>query len=476
VLAAMPAQPTATREDTVADETQPTPQVALPLPEETTAPPTGTPTPATPLPTDTAFVPPEAQLTQLVTGWQPPTPVATATARPQVGRPTVPAGPAVIYEVTAAGGTQRSRLELFSIYPVQAQWVGFGIDVSPYSLDHADWLHLMALRDAAGFFNLAATYQVNDAGAGLAHAVTFREGTQAKTVTLTAAGGAAAPPALLDLLAALRRMEAQAEGRFPAVALTGTPESMVLPTTPLPGADPAAPPLLTYQVGDYVVQLRGNGPLQVYRAPAGALETALPLSPTQLDELHGLLLNNVLFGLSDLYAPEGRAGRTAERFVLTQGGRSKRIGWDDAPLIPGELRDLVTWLRTAAQIPPHAGQAPRDPVISYNIQGGNGVLAGMTIDDSGLVQSLQGQELQLTPEQFQALKDQFQASGFFTMESAPYRRPDWEGRAPWWVSVSYHRPNDLPFVIQADSGTNPPPGFQALVTRLAEILAQVMAK
>jgi hypothetical protein len=116
-------------------------------------------------------------------------------------------------------------------------------------------------------------------------------------------------------------------------------------------------------------------------------------------------------------------------------------------------------------------------IISYNIQGGpHGVLAGMTIDDQGVVTSLVGQEMQLTPEQLQELKDLFQTSGFFNMESAPYLHVPWAPAGTWVVSVMYHQPDQLPFEIHVESGIDPPSGFQILVAHLADILAQVMAK
>lgn len=388
--------------------------------------------------------------------WQPP--------EPPVFRQSAPP-PFLRYEAGAPNSGDDIVIELGN-YMASAWRQGGNFD--QLETEPGDLYHVKALIAAAQLFSLRDSYSGgngNDNGNGLQHTIAYTETGQVKRVTFVEVDGQTdAPQALIDLVAAVRRV-----GELPPMAGKG--------------ANYDEPATVTYQVVQLgptiILQIQPDGLARLYHSDEYL--ASMQLTEQQLSEVASLVRAADFFALDEYYTFQEPEGVIAEvpygGVIVTQGGLSKMVEARGSQASPegfnllreklAELEDLVQGTGTPSGAP--------DTLIGYMLITNEHTWA-LGIDTEGGVHwdpHVRDEAVgQLSQQELAELVAMFEQGGFYGMQDWYEPRRDTrdittEHRVIVWINKDGEETN-----VQAVSGAAVPPGYQAILERLAEIHAR----
>jgi hypothetical protein len=276
----------------------------------------------------------------------PPTPVPPTTAPATATPPAAPtpttesrdlAGPVLIYEKSGGIAGVHDVLEIYS--DDTARWIPSRAPAVTVQLPLDTLEHLRTLAHEAQFFTLAPEYDNHNVADDFYYTLTYTENGQTKQVKVADAGGKGlTPQPLLDLIAALQRIAAD------AALMTGGP------ATPTAGSRDLGP-LILYRVEggiaglDTAMTIDADGSVRFTSrgAPTGTAQ----LGADDLRALTDLFNKNGFFDQQERYAPRAVPSDNQTITVMyTSGGRSKTVATESGADIPANLNTILARLST----------------------------------------------------------------------------------------------------------------------------------
>ena len=276
----------------------------------------------------------------------PPTPVppttAPATATPPAAAPTPTPesrdlnGPVLIYEKSGGIAGVHEVLEIYS--NDTARWTPSRAPAVTVQLPLDTVEHLRTLVNEARFPDLAPEYDNHNVADDFYYTITYSENGQTRQVKVADAGGKGlTPQPLLDLIAELQRLAAEAAQMTPAPSPTAGSRDLG--------------PLIVYRVEggiaglDTAMTIDADGSVRFTSrgAPTGTAQ----LGPNDLQGLTDLFNQNGFFDLEDRYAPRAvPSDNQTITVTFTSGGRSKTVATESAATIPDNLNTILARLST----------------------------------------------------------------------------------------------------------------------------------
>jgi hypothetical protein len=291
------------------------------------------PTPVPPTPSPQPVVPPTPS---------PPPTSAPATATPPAAAPTPTpesrdlGGPILVYDKSGGIAGVHEVLEIFSddtarYTPSRAPAV-----MVQLPLDTVE--HLRTLVNEAHFPDLAPEYDNHNVADDFYYTITYSENGQTRQVKVADAGGKGlTPQPLLDLIAELQRLAAEAAQMTPAPSPTAGSRDLA--------------PLIVYRVEggiaglDTAMTIDADGSVRFTSrgAPTGTAQ----LGADDLRALTDLFTQNGFFDLQDRYAPRAvPSDNQTITVTYTSGGRSKTVATESGADIPANLNTILARLST----------------------------------------------------------------------------------------------------------------------------------
>ena len=375
---------------------------------------------------------------------------------------------------------------------------------------------LVAQLQAANFFTLEDRYDSGTVADDIYDAITIETtDDRTKTVVAAEAGGQGLTPqplsALIGQLEEIMVLIRAQGGATPSVppalpsatraAPAATPTPVAAPATPTPAATGGA---MKYEMTGGIAGLRdeltiaADGTAQFTRRgrPAGSMT----LTPDRVNALVAQFAAANFFALEDRYDAGNVSDDIYDTLTFTQDGRTHTVtaaqvsgqGLTPQPLLEliATFKGIVAEMETAAtpsavvaltETPAAtATSAVALPAINegadvalYRVQGGiAGLDTALYVDKRGRLllyeRGAQTATGALTPQELQDLIALFNQSNFFALEGryAPPAAPS----DNMIITVIFNYGGQVK-AVQAESGGSPPPEFDAIAARLAEIQA-----
>jgi hypothetical protein len=373
--------------------------------------------------------------------------------------------PFLRYEVGAPNSGGDTVVELGNY--MASTWRQGG-NIDQVETEPGDLYHVKALIATAQLFSLRDTYSGgtgNGNGNGIQHSIAYTETGQVKRVTFVEVNGQTdAPQALIDLVAAVRRV-----GELPPMAGKGSNYD-----------EPATVTYQVVQLGPTIIlQIQPDGLARLYHYDKYL--ASMQLTQQQLSEVTSLIRAADFFALDEFYTFQDPEGVIAEvpygGVIVTQGGLSKMVEARGSQASPEDfnlLREKLAELEDLVQGTGTPSGAP-DTLIGYMLMTNDHTWT-LGIDAEGGVHwdpHVRDETVgQLTSQELAALVAMFEQGGFYGMQDWYEPRRDTrdittEHRVIVWINKDGKETN-----VQAVSGASVPPGYQAILERLAEIHAR----
>lgn len=341
--------------------------------------------------------------------------------------------------------------------------------------DLADPYHIQVLLGQAQTGALRDHYAALGTVPGIQQTLVYTQGQQVRTITFDATSHTPAPPALWDLVAALRRI-----GEIPP--LTGTPSGPPLPAT------------ISYEVAGNVVQVDAQGTARLYSYPQ--YFSGLRLTAKEVAAIQTQIAATHFFDLEPIYArptpiggqpnmepdmrdpPEGNPDTDVSSLLVTQGGQS-RVVRAGGSVGPPEFQRLLAMMsgiedKIAARCTSPEGG---DRLIGYQLStptrkwqveiDTNGGIYSSINTGNPVANYMDPTDMHVLLQCFQ--QAQFDELGGWYPATVPVDIDQQHSVELWLIQDGRYKG------IHAETSSQVPPGLEALLVDLADIQSQAQA-
>ncbi|MDQ2809278.1 MAG: hypothetical protein M3Z04_20585, partial [Chloroflexota bacterium] len=381
--------------------------------------------------------------------WQPPEPQAVLTPAD---------GPFLHYELRDPG-TQ--TVTVVEVDRYETTLLINGEPARDWYSQLADPAHIKTLLEQAQTGPLRDHYAPLGTVPAIQQTLVYTQDQQVRTITFDATSHTPAPPAVWDLVAALRRI-----GELPP--LTGTPSG------------PRLPPTITFQTAmeEYALQIDPQGIARVYEYHK--FRGARRLTPAELAAIRKQVATMHFFDLDPFYTfrdpPGGIVDADFLGVLVTQAGQSKLVSSRGGSGPPAFTHLLDTLYGLADEIARQCQRADSgDPMIKYELHNGDRDWF-MQIDSNGgiyrnTIDSGEAPMAYIDAKSLHALLSHFHQAQFDKLNASYSGTTSLDPITYGYVDVSFSA--DRPYNdVRATPGAHVPAGYQTILEDLATIYTQ----